>query len=92
MARLGDLLSQLVSDRGWEKPLQLQAAVALWPAIVGPALAANCWAVEVQGDTLLVKAKNSAWRSEISFRKEAILADLNRQIHPFEIKDIRFLA
>lgn len=92
MARLGDLLSQIVSDRGWEKPLRLQSAVALWPTVVGPALAANCRAVEVQGDTLLVKAKNAAWRSEISFRKEAILSDLNRHIHPFQIKDIRFLA
>ena len=85
-------MAHVVSERGWQKPLRLQMAVALWDNIVGRSVALNCRAVEVQGDTLLVTAKNAAWRSEISFRKDDIMAELNKQIHPFQIKDIRFLV
>ena len=92
MASLGDILARVVDEQGWQKPLQLQMAVALWDGIVGPSVALNCRAVEVQGDTLVVKAKNAAWRSEISFRKADIMVELNKRIHPFQIKDIRFLA
>ena len=92
MASLGDILAHVVSERGWQKPLQMQMAVALWDNIVGPSVALNCRAVEVQGETLVVAAKNAAWRSEISFRKDDIMAELNKQLHPLQIKDIRFLA
>lgn len=85
-------MAHVVSDRGWQKPLQLQMAVALWDNVVGPSVARNCRAIEVQGETLVVKAKNAAWRSEVSFRKDDIMAELNKQIHPLQIKDIRFLA
>lgn len=92
MARLGDLITNVVEERGWEKPLKQQSALALWDQVVGPSLAQKCKAVEVTGDTLIIKAKGSAWRSEISFRKDEILADLNKHLAPYQIKDIRFIA
>ena len=92
MARLGDLISNVVDERGWEKQLKQQSALALWDQVVGPSLAKHCKAVEIANDTLMIEAKGPAWRSEISFRKDSILADLNKHLQPFQIKDIRFTA
>ena len=92
MARLGDLLERAVEERGWGRKLRLQAALALWDQIAGPAIASHSQALEVRGGTLLVRVKSAGWRSEIAFEKDRILAELNKHLHPERLKDIRFLA
>ena len=39
---------------------------------------------------ILVRAKDAAWRSEISFRKDELLEALNAQLDAVRITDIRF--
>ena len=90
MSSLGEVIHNLLKEYGLEEAVQLHRAVLLWKATVGPAIDRNCPAVAVEGQTLLVRAKNAAWRSEISFRKDELLEALNAQLDAVRITDIRF--
>ena len=90
MTSLGKALSVLLEESGLEQGVRAQRAVSLWSRAVGPAVARNCTAVRVEGETLLVRAKSAAWRNEISFQKNDILDTLNRALGSSAISDIRF--
>ena len=42
-------------------------------------------------DILYIKTSNSAWRTELSFRKEKIKEELLKRDNNIKIKDIKFL-
>lgn len=87
---LGAAIQGLLKEYGLEEAANLQRAVPLWKATVGPAIARNCPAVSVEGQTLWVRAKNAAWRSEISFRKDELLDALNAPLDSVRLTDIRY--
>ena len=90
MTSLAQAISGLLGEYGLEQGVRLQRAVSLWSQVVGPAVARNCPAVRVQGDTLMVRAKSAAWRNEISFQKNHILDTLNQALGSSPLSDIRF--
>ncbi len=90
MLGLGDAITGLLKEYGLYEAAQLHRAVLLWKNAVGSPVARNCPAVAVDGSTLLVRAKNAAWRSEISFQKDDILKDINARLESGRITDIRF--
>jgi len=89
MNSLKDAIQGLIEEAGWREAVASHAAVVLWPDIVGSAVAKHSEAVEVQNGILIVKTKNSTWRSEIAFQKDEIRMRLNDRLENFEIKDIR---
>ena len=91
MPSLGQAISEVVKEFGWEEPLERHRALILWDQVVGPALASHCQAVEIRGETLYVSAANPAWRSEISFQKNDILREINKNLKKHFITGIRFL-
>lgn len=89
MNSLKEAIQGLIEEAGWQEAVASHAAVVLWPEVVGSTVAKHSEAVEVIHGTLVVKTKNSTWRSEIAFQKDEILTRLNDRLENFEIKDIR---
>lgn len=92
MPSLADSIKGVLKERGWEKTIDKYLAVSLWEETVGPTMARHCQAVEIKGNTILVKASTPSWRNEIAFYKDEILRELNQKISATEIKDIRFIS
>lgn len=91
MQELGQIIRKVLKDRGWENAVDLNRAIAVWAEVVGDRVARNCRAVEIKKNILYVRAKNAAWKSEVSFLKDEILSALNENIKSTQLKDIRFL-
>lgn len=91
MPSLGQAISAVLKETGWEEPVERHRALILWDKVVGPSLARHCKAVEIKGETLYVSTANSAWRSEISFQKNEILHAINKELKTHFLKDLRFL-
>lgn len=91
MQELGQIIQNILKDRGWEKAVDINRAIVAWSEIVGQKVALNCKAVEIKNNILYVHAKNAAWKSEVSFLKNEILSTLNENIKSTQLKDIRFL-
>ena len=85
---IGEILSRLISRRGYAQVQQttdLQAAVR---QAVGAALAKHCRPGKLSRGVLEIYVRNSAVLQEVTFRKKQVLGEL-AQTEP-QIRDLRF--
>jgi len=76
---------------GFAERLHRQEAVTKWGEIVGSKLAAETEALKIDGDTLVVKVYQAAWRHQLVFLKNDFLARLDTELGKDVIQDIRFI-
>ena len=77
---VADLLGGMVRQRGWEERLRGAQLEREWITIVGPDLARRCEPVRLAGGTLVVRAENRTWATQLKYmtgeirsRTEAVL-------------------
>lgn len=87
-ARLADLLERVTRQRKWDGRLSQEAAVAIWPEIVGEELARHCVALGVRGGTLQVAVRSGTWATQLTFFR----TDLVRRLKAREITGVRDIA
>ncbi len=89
MPSLATAIARALKENGWENVIEQHKVFEYWEEIVGEAVAANSRPVEVRGSVLIVKAKNAAWRNELSFQRNDIIAALNQRLSGIRIKEIK---
>ncbi len=73
-----EALEHWLASSGLRKRFDLAAAVAEWPDLVGPQIAAVTQAIAVTPDgTLMVRVASGAWATELGLMTPRILARLN---------------
>jgi predicted nucleic acid-binding Zn ribbon protein len=86
-------LSKVLEDalRHMERGAGIEArAVMLWPEIVGPQIAAATEAQSAREGVLVVVVRDSAWSTELGFRKAEILRAYDRRLSRKAIREVRF--
>ncbi len=68
----------------------LVALAAAWPTIVGKDIAQHSRPLEINGDTLLIATRSSAWTQQLSFLGDNVLRSIADHIHIAGITKIRF--
>lgn len=89
--KVGGLIQGYLDRLGFSERLGKQSAVMQWAEIVGPRIADETQAVRIDGDTLVVKVNQAAWRQQLSFLKIELLSALELKLGKGIIKDIRFI-
>lgn len=75
---LADALEEWIAGSGLRARLDLADAVAEWPSLVGPQIAAVTRALAVTPDgTLLVRVATHGWATELGLMTPRILARVN---------------
>jgi predicted nucleic acid-binding Zn ribbon protein len=92
MNRLGDVLETALRKLDLADAALEARAVMLWPQVVGPQMARASEAQKVQGGTLVVITRTSAWSQEFSFQKSHILRTYKERLGQEFIKDLRFVV
>lgn len=87
---LSAVLAQALKNLDLEEAALEARAVMLWPEIVGPQLARATEARKVQGGTLVVVTRNSAWNQELSFQKTGIVRRYRERLGREYVTDVRF--
>lgn len=87
---VGSSIRQLVDDLGIREKIAEYDAVLQWESLVGEHIAKAASAVKIVKGVLFVKVKSSAWRNELSLRKQEIIGTLNTALGQEIVKDIRF--
>jgi predicted nucleic acid-binding Zn ribbon protein len=88
--KVGDVMAQLITLRGYGR-FQADADLsAAWQAAAGEALARFSRAGQIRRGRLEVIVTNSTMMQELTFQKQYILAELQRQLPDAKIRDIRF--
>jgi predicted nucleic acid-binding Zn ribbon protein len=90
VSKISDVMSLLVKELGLTKPVEEFNAVQIWSGVVGEHIAKVSEVEKILHGVLYVKVKNSAWRSELNFKKTDIRQQLNGKIGKELVKDIVF--
>ena len=91
MQKLNSAIKNFLEKNGLEKGVNQNKSIELWPDIVGEKISKNTKAQAVESGTLIIKAKNSAWRQELIFKQSEILESINKKLGKNTIKAIRFI-
>ncbi len=85
----GDAIRQLVDSLGLAEKLKQQRVLSLWEEIVGEDIAAVTQAEGFRWGQLLVSVQNPTWRHWLTFQRETIRQNLNREVGGEVVKTIR---
>lgn len=77
---VGAEVERLVASRGWDSEVQVGSVVGRWAAIVGEQVAAQVQVVAFEGTTLTVRARSSAWATQMRLLQSSILARIEEQV------------
>lgn len=77
---VGEEVAKLVSSRGWDPELQVGAVVGRWAQIVGEQVAANVEVVAFEGTVLTVRARSSAWATQVRMLLSTVLARIEAEV------------
>ncbi|MCX7725361.1 MAG: DUF721 domain-containing protein [Chitinispirillaceae bacterium] len=89
--KIGNILENYLSERGYLSICKEYNVVSMWKDIVGDKIASISKCVNVEDGILYVSVESSAWRLELSFLKKEILSKIKEKTNCQSIKDIVFL-
>ncbi|MBL8006012.1 MAG: DUF721 domain-containing protein [Ignavibacteria bacterium] len=76
---------------GLDARMQELQILNVWKDCVGNAIANYSSPVEIRKNKLFVRVENSAWRYELSIKKDEIIEKLNKSLKKKIIKEIIFV-
>jgi predicted nucleic acid-binding Zn ribbon protein len=84
------MIAQFRRSPSWDAQLDLQLLQKLWPALVGPDLAAATKVVALQGSLAVLNVPDKIWRRQLLKMKGKLLARMNEPWASTMITDIAF--
>jgi predicted nucleic acid-binding Zn ribbon protein len=88
--KIGDVLAQLITARGYGRIQADAELVAAWSSAAGQPLARFTRPGQVRRGVLEVTVSNSTIVQELTFQKERILTALQAELSHAHIRDLRF--
>ena len=85
-----DLILRNLREQGLEMPLLQKRLVEAWPQIAGPVAERSTLNTYIYNQTLFVRLSSPALRSDLSMRRQELVAQLNQYVGSLVITDIRF--
>jgi len=89
---IGQWLWVVLSRLGIERAFRARHALRAWDRLVGDALAKVAQPLRLEGGTLWVAVKSSAWAQELQFQKATLLQRLNQEAGSDCFQEIRFVV
>jgi hypothetical protein len=89
---VGETLGAFVRRRGWDERLRGATAWSRWPDIVGPDLADRCEPVRLAGGTLLVRAENQVWATQLRYLTVQLLQNAERVLGTGTVREVRIVV
>ena len=85
-----DIILKNLREQGLETPLLQKRLIDSWPKVMGQGIANYTDDLYIRNQTLFVKLKNPALRSELSLQRQDIVRRLNSHVGSQVIADVRF--
>ena len=89
--QLKDALNNFFEKQEIKEKVEDSNVFLIWKDIVGENIAKVTKVDKFKNNILFIKTKNSAWRAELSFQKEAFKEKIFQKLPKMKIKDIRFV-
>ena len=92
IAKIGDLLPQLIVQCGLHRRKNLEQIEEAWRQAVGEQFAAVTRVEKLFRGTLTIKVPHNAYVQELSFRHSELVSELAASLADEKIKKIRFVV
>ena len=89
---LGELLSTLVSGRGWDERMRFGRLREEWADVVGPDVAARSTPVALNAGILSIKADGAAWATELTLLARSIVDKVDSYLGGGVVREVRVSA
>jgi predicted nucleic acid-binding Zn ribbon protein len=91
MERIGDQIEHELSRTGSRDAVPLGQLTAVWPAVVGEAVARNAWPLRISRDgTLHVATASATWAHELDLLQDTIIEGLEARLKDTAPTKLRF--
>ncbi|MEW5701666.1 MAG: DUF721 domain-containing protein [Candidatus Zixiibacteriota bacterium] len=89
---IGTILRQRLAALGVARRVKEASVETRWAEVVGPEIAAHTHVAKLEAGRLIVSVDEPAWRQELLYQREAIVAKLNRDVGEDEtiVREILF--
>ena len=87
---IGNVLDQVVRERGWQKRISLSTVLRRWPDLVGEANAEHARPVHYEKRVLLVDCDTTAWASAMKYAASQLVARLNAELGERTVTRVEF--
>lgn len=77
---LGRAVDRLVSEKGWQRQIDLHVVLTRWPELVGAANAAHSRPVGYEKTVLTVEASSTVWATSMRSIAPNLVAELNHRL------------
>jgi predicted nucleic acid-binding Zn ribbon protein len=88
--KIGAILEEVLSQKGYLGSCREYAVLHKWPTIVDPAFAAVTKCEKIENGVLYVKVQTAPWRQDAAYMKEKIVMKIQKELGCPTIKDIVF--
>ena len=85
-----DIILKNLREQGLETPLLQKRLIDSWSEVMGQLIASYTDDLYIRNQTLFVKLKKPALRSELSLQRQEIVRRLNSHVGSQVIADVRF--
>lgn len=85
---LGNAITRLLKAYGLEEGYYAAAIVTHWEKLMGPAIARRTQSIKIQNGVLIVKIESAALRQELSYAKDKIMTQINKELGLRIIKSV----
>lgn len=89
---VGDVLSALTREAGWDKELAREDVVTAWSDVAGEDTARHTRPVAFSEGTLTVQADSTAWAKQLQLMRAHILSEIVRRFPEAGVDAIRFIG
>ncbi|MDT0182557.1 DciA family protein [Microbacterium sp. ARD31] len=89
---IGDVLSALTRESGWEPQLAREDVVRAWDEVAGADTAKRTRPVAFADGVLTVQADSTAWAKQLQLMRAQILSEIVRRYPEAGVDSIRFLG
>lgn len=87
--KIGDVLSKVLGELGWDDGLSTGRVIADWEGIVGPAIADHCRIVSFEDGILQVSADSSAWAAQLRMLTPQLITRIHEHVGRHVIDELR---
>lgn len=87
---VGDVLNQVVQQRGWQPRISLSTVLRRWPELVGEANAEHSRPVHYDDGTLIVECDSTAWATAMRYAASQLVAKLNEALGQRTVLRVEF--
>jgi len=91
LERMSAVLGDVLQEAGVQHHVERVKILDLWPRIVGEQVARVTHAKSVDGTTLIVEVRSSAWLMELNMLKGDIIQRANEEMNDVSIEKIVFV-